>query len=90
MPNTIDALTGFLLRGADPLVIVRPVTPSPDETLPDGNCRCVWAGTDGIITYVDLSGFEVVDFPVFAGWNPIAAAQIKPNAGAPAKLFAGY
>lgn len=90
MPNTIDALAGYLLRGADPIVKMRPVSPSNEEALPDGACRSVWASSDGVITYVDLSDFEVVDFPVFAGVNQICAKQIKVNAGTPAKLFAGY
>ena len=56
--------------------------------LPDGPCRAIWVGTAGNITFIDLSGNTVTNFPAQVGLNPIGATRI--TAATASNLWALY
>lgn len=62
----------------EPAIAVRLVTPG-GGLLPEGQCRALWAGAAGDITFVDSSGETITDFTVVAGLNPIRVRAVTAS-----------
>lgn len=68
---------------------VKVIVADDGNDLPDGPCRGIWSGTDGTANIVTADGDDLVDFPLFAGLNPIAVSRVKTG-GTATNLFALY
>lgn len=50
-----------------------------DANLPDGDCRGLACGTAGTANLMDLTGAILSNYPLQAGYNPIAVRQVRTS-----------
>lgn len=74
-------------RRTDPAKAVRPITVGGLD-IPEGPCRGLWSSGDGVITFIDHTGYTAENFPVMKGQNPIGAKRV--TASNVASLWALY
>lgn len=75
---------------ADPAGKLIAVTPSDDDDLADGACRCLWANVGGDLTVIDLFGNEVLIVAPSGAFLPFRVTRVKATGTTATGIVALY